>query len=138
MQNSNLVDFDSHTSSHFNCNSQDEDILKDELNESLIKIKELFPNKKEFGFCWLKEQFNAKSLELIKKSNYDFAFSTLDGAYNFGDDLYKIRRVDISVAKKGQKDYLRRVERKLLIFSNPLIGKFYSNYKNRKSDKINL
>lgn len=138
MQNSNLIDFDSHTSTHFDCNSQDEAILKDELNQSLQKIQELFPDKEEFGFCWPKGEFNAKSLEIIKNSSYSFAFSTLDGAYVYGDNPFTIRRVDISVAKKGQKDYLRRVKRKLLTFRTPFFGKFYSNYKNKKQSKAKL
>lgn len=135
MENSSLIEFDSHSFSHFSCNSEDEEALESELQSSFLKMKELFPNKKNFGFCWPKGEFNAKALKIIKNSPYSFAFSTLDGAYLYGDNLFTIRRIDFSSAKKGEKDYLQRLRKKLRLYSCPILGKLYSKYKNRKSEK---
>lgn len=135
MQNSSLIEFDSHSFSHFACNSEDEKLLESELQSSFEKIQELFPEKKEFGFCWPKGEFNAKALKIIEASPYSFAFSTLDGAYLYEDNLFTIRRIDASSAKKAEKDYLARLRKKLRLYYCPILGKAYSNFKNRKNSK---
>lgn len=132
MRDSGLFEFDSHTATHFSCKSQDKELIKDEFESSQEKIKEIFPNKKEFGFCWPKGHFNETSMGLIKKSKYDFAFSVIDGGYCVGDDKFKIRRIDISNNSKDDKTYIFRVKKKLKLYSTPIIGNLYSNFRNRK------
>ncbi|QKF91698.1 polysaccharide deacetylase family protein [Campylobacter sp. CCUG 57310] len=132
MRDSGLFEFDSHTATHFSCKNNDEARIKNELERSQEKIKEIFPNKKEFGFCWPKGHFNETSMGLIKKSKYDFAFSVIDGGYCVGDDKFKIRRIDISNNSKDDKTYIFRVKKKLKIYSTPIIGNLYSNFRNRK------
>lgn len=135
MQNSGLIDFDSHTQSHFSLKSENESKIKQELDNSYLKIKEIFSNKKEFGFCYPKGQFNALSYGLVKKSKYDFAFSVIDGAYYKGDDIFQIKRIDISTYN-NEKKYIKRINKKLFIYSMPMFGKIYSNFRNKKYKQI--
>ena len=130
MQSSGLFEFDSHTKTHFSCKSSDETQLRNEFSGSLSKIKELFPEKKEFGFCWPKGHFNELS-QKIAKEYFDFAFSVIDGGYYNTSDKFKIRRIDISNNAKTDKDYIFRIKKKLFIYSTPIIGKLYSNFRNR-------
>ena len=130
MQESGLFEFDSHTASHFSCRSDDEAKLREEFSSSLAKIKELFPEKKEFGFCFPKGHFNELSQRIVKEY-YGFAFSVIDGGFCMGDDKFKIRRIDISNNAKSESDYIFRIKKKLFIYSTPFIGKIYSDFRNR-------
>ena len=130
MQESGLFEFDSHTASHFSCKSNDEVKLREEFSSSLAKIKELFPEKKEFGFCFPKGHFNELSLKVVREY-YDFAFSVIDGGFCAGDDKFKIRRIDISNNAKSESDYIFRIKKKLFIYSTPVLGNLYSNFRNR-------
>ena len=132
MHASGLVEFDSHTKTHFSCRSEDEELLKKEFLDSKQKIIEFFPQRKEFGFCYPKGHFSKTALRVIKECGYDFAFSTIDGGFCAGDDIFKIRRIDISSAPKGDKDYLFKIEKKLRIYSMPYFGNLYSKFRNRK------
>jgi len=131
MQSSGLVEFDSHTATHYSCKSDDEVRLREEFSRSLAKMKELFPQKNEFGFCWPKGHFNELSQKIVKEY-FDFAFSVIDGGYCCGDDKFKIRRIDISNNAKTDKDYIFRIKKKLRIYSTPIVGNLYSNFRNRK------
>ena len=130
MQESGLFEFDSHTASHFSCKSNDETKLREEFSSSLAKIKELFPEKQEFGFCFPKGRFNELSLKVVR-DYYDFAFSVIDGGFCAGDDKFKLRRIDISNNAKSESDYIFRVKKKLFIYSTPVLGNLYSNFRNR-------
>ena len=132
MQESGLMEFDSHTKTHFSCRSEDEALLRKEFLESKQKIMEIFSQRSEFGFCYPKGHFSKTALRVIKECGYDFAFSTIDGGFCKGDDIYKIRRIDISSALKGDKDYLFKIEKKLRIYSMPYFGNLYSKFRNRK------
>ena len=129
---SGLVEFDSHTATHFSCKSDDEIRLKDEFDRSYEKIKEIFPDKQEFGFCWPKGHFNDTAMKAIKNTNYAFAFSVIDGGFCDGDDMFKIHRIDISNNAKNDKAYLFRIKKKLLLYSMPIIGNLYSKFRNKK------
>ena len=48
-----------------------------------------------------------------------------------GDDKFKIRRIDISNNAKSETDYIFRIKKKLFIYSTPMIGNLYSNFRNR-------
>lgn len=130
MKNSGLFEFDSHTATHFSCKSDDEARLREEFSRSLSKIKELFSDKKEFGFCFPKGHFNEFSQKIVREY-FDFAFSVIDGGF-CGKDKFKIKRIDISNNAKREKDYIFRIKKKLLIYSTPLIGDLYSEFRNRK------
>ena len=133
MGQSGLIEFDSHTFSHFDCDSEDEAALKNEFAKSFERMKELFPKRDSYGFCWPRGHFNALSLKTLKECGYNFAFSTIDGPFCAGDDPYIIRRVDISTAKKGERDYLARIRKKLLVYSAPFFGDWYSRFGSRNS-----
>lgn len=132
MYASGLVEFDSHTATHFSCKSDNTELIEQELMLSYKKISELFPQKKEFGFCWPKGHFNDIALKAISDLGiYDFAFSTIDGGYD-GDDKFKIRRIDISESTKDMDKYICRLKKKLRLYSMPFLGSFYSNFRNKK------
>lgn len=135
MHQSGLLEFDSHTATHFPCNSDDTQRIKEELIKSRDKILEIFPSKKHLGFCFPKGLFVPHSLDLLQTCGYEFAFSTLDGGYYKGDNLFRIRRIDISQNRKGERDYLQRLRKKLMLYSLPVIGSLYSDFKNRKKLK---
>ncbi|MGP1485916.1 MAG: polysaccharide deacetylase family protein [Campylobacter sp.] len=124
-QMSDLFEFDSHTATHFSCKSDNEARLRDEFSRSLTRIKELFPQKKEFGFCFPYGRFNDLSLK-IARQYFDFAFSVIDGGYA-GGDKFLIRRIDISNATKGREKYLARLRKKLRLYSTVFIGDLYAN-----------
>ncbi len=133
MFESGLIEFDGHTFSHFDCDSEDEAALRSEFSRSLEKMKELFGERDSYGFCWPRGHFNALSVKALKECGYKFAFSTIDGPFCAGDDPYLIRRVDISTAKKGERDYLARIRKKLLVYSAPFFGDWYSRFGSRNS-----
>ncbi|MDO5046702.1 polysaccharide deacetylase family protein, partial [Campylobacter sp.] len=122
MKDSGIFEFDSHTATHFPCKSSDEVRIKDELDRSYNKIREIFPDKKEFGFCWPKGHFNDTAMKVMKESKYDFAFSVIDGGYCVGDDKFKIRRIDISNNSKNDSEYIFRIKKKLRLYSTVIIG----------------
>lgn len=124
MKESGIFDFDSHSASHFSFRSTNENKIKDELNQSLQKIKEIFPDKKEFGFCWPKGHFSDTAMKIIKNSEYSFAFSTIDGI-NY-DDLFKIYRIDISINGRGRWVYFLRIRKKLFIYSHKNLAIIYA------------
>lgn len=127
MKKSGLINFESHTTSHLVCKGVEKDTLKSEFKKSLEFIKVI--DKKEFyGFCWPRGYFDKTALEMVKEF-YSLAFSTIDGGYNFGDDLYTIKRVDCSSWNGNEKKYINRAKRKLFIYSTPILSKLYSNFR---------
>ena len=128
--------FDSHTASHYNCNKQDKETLEFELTTSKNKVAELFPQKDIFGFCYPRGKFNALSQETLRECGYSFAFSTIEGgACVESCDNFAIKRICISSAsaKRGERDYLKRLNTKLFIYSTPILGSLKSKLKARKS-----
>jgi len=104
-----LISFDAHTKTHLSCNIENDEILKDEICNSIDFVKKYL--KKEFyGFCWPRGRFNEKSLKIVKECA-DFAFSTIEGPFNF-NDKYKIKRIDASSLKGNKEKYFKRVEKK--------------------------
>ena len=55
----------------------------------------------------------------------------IDGGFCVGDDKFKIRRIDISNNAKSESDYIFRIKKKLFVYSTPIIGNLYSNFRNR-------
>jgi len=141
MLQSNLIEIESHTQSHFICKNKTYKEVSDELDKSLLFIKENIIKKEHYCFCWPRGLFDKISLSAIEKSSYEFAFSTIDGAFHKGDNLYTIKRIDCSSWNGDKTIYLKRIKRKLAIYSNPIISKFYSDFreyriKKRKSNTI--
>lgn len=129
MLESGLIEIDSHTVEHFICKNKNETDLQKQFNDSLKWIKEKRKTRKEFGFCWPRGSFDDLSLNLIKRSEYKFAFSTIDGAYFLDDDKYTIKRIDCSSWNKNEQKYLKRLKRKIWIYSNFLISRLYSTFR---------
>ncbi|WP_104722532.1 polysaccharide deacetylase family protein [Helicobacter mesocricetorum] len=127
--------FDSHTASHYNCNTQNKESLEFELHTSKHKIAELFPQKDIFGFCYPRGKFNTLSQEVLRECGYSFAFSTIEGGVCVEScDPFAIKRICISSTspKRGEIDYLKRLNAKLFIYSTPILGSLKSKFKARK------
>ncbi len=135
MESSNLIDIESHTTAHFICRNKSYKEIYAELTDSLTFIKTHTRQKKYYGFCWPKGVFDETSIKAIKDSSYSFAFSTVDGAFHKGDDLFAIKRIDCSSWNQNENDYLSRIKRKIFIYSNPMISKFYSNFREYRIKK---
>jgi len=135
MTKSNLIEAESHTQSHFTCKNKNYEKVSNELKKSFDFIRKKTKEKKHYGFCWPRGAFDKVSLEAIKNSSYEFAFSTKDGAFHKGDDLYTIKRVDCSSWNGNEKKYIARVKRKLAIYSNPFISKLYSDFREYRIKK---
>lgn len=129
MEDSGLVEFDSHTVSHFVCKNREYDEIYDELIKSYKFIKNHTKKKKHYGFCWPRGAFDEVAINAIENSPYDFAFSTIEGAYHKGDNIFTIKRIDCSSWNGDENSYLKRVKRKLSIYSNPFISKLYTNFR---------
>jgi peptidoglycan/xylan/chitin deacetylase (PgdA/CDA1 family) len=134
MEKSGLITFDSHTKTHYSCNENNLEKIEDELSDSLNFIQKNFP-KRFYSLCWPKGKFSEDSKRIAKKVGYSFAFSTIDGPYTKGEDLFSIKRVDISSSKNGSLDYLKRLKKKSKLYSIPFISKIYSDYKYLKRKK---
>lgn len=129
MLNSKLITIDSHTTSHLTCKSLGKKILEKDFESSLNFIKKQVPNRKKYGFCWPKGAFDNIAMKFIIKSNYDFAFSTTDGSHHIKNNNYSIKRIDCSSFNGNNSHYMRRLRRKLWIYSNPIISNLYSNFR---------
>ena len=129
MEQSGLIDIESHTVSHLACKGVSYQRILDEMEESFQFIQHYTRPKKRYGFCWPKGKYNDWALKAIKNSSYEFAFSTREGAFHKGDDLYKIQRIDCSSWNGNEKKYLTRLQRKLAIYSSPLISSIYTSYR---------
>jgi len=134
MKKSGLIEFDSHTVTHFVCKDKKyEDIYK-EMIDSYKFIYDI-EKKEYYGFCWPRGAFDDIALKAIKNSPYSFAFSTIDGAFFKGDNIYTIKRIDCSSWNGNEKDYIKRVKKKLFIYSLPIFSKIYSNLREYRIKK---
>ncbi|WP_456382692.1 polysaccharide deacetylase family protein [Hydrogenimonas sp.] len=129
MESSGLMEIESHTVTHFVCKGKPFETVYEEMERSFDFIRTHTRPKERYGFCWPRGAFDETALEAIEKSPYDFAFSTIDGAFHRGDDLYTIRRVDCSSYDGDPDRYFARIRRKLAIYSNPLISRLYSDFR---------
>jgi len=127
MESSGLVSVHSHTVSHLSCRKQTKEKVRQEMMESLKFIQEHCQSKSHYAFCWPKGHHDQTSIEVIKETPYDHAYSTIDGAYIRGTDPFLIRRIDISSFRENEKEYFRRIRKKLLIYGTPILSKLYSD-----------
>jgi peptidoglycan/xylan/chitin deacetylase (PgdA/CDA1 family) len=129
MEGSGLVTFESHTVTHCSCRDKSAEEVLRELEESHRFIEAFSTPREHYGFCWPKGRYDAVALEAIRHSPYDWAVSTIDGSWSRGDDRYTIRRIDASSWDGSEARYLRRLERKLSIYSLPYLSRAYTRFR---------
>lgn len=129
MKKSGLVEIESHTVSHMTCRNLPYETVLKELEDSYRFITSHTRPKEVHGFCWPKGQFDETALKAIEVSPYAFAFSTTEGAYYRDDPLYTIRRIDCSAFDGNETKYLKRIQRKLAIYSMPILSKLYTEFR---------
>jgi peptidoglycan/xylan/chitin deacetylase (PgdA/CDA1 family) len=129
MEASGLITVESHTVSHFACKGADAGRIEDELLESLAFIQSHSYPRKHYGFCWPRGRFDKRALEIIRKTPYDFAFSTVEGTCRRDGDRYTLRRIDCSSYDGDETRYLRRLRRKLFIYGAPGLSHLYERFR---------
>jgi len=129
MEKSGIINVESHSVSHLTCQNQPYEKIVKELNGSYQFIKKMTMKKKHYGFCWPKGRYDEVALRAIKESPYDFSFSTKQGTFCYGDDLFTIPRIDCSSWNGNEKKYLNRIKRKLFIFTNVNISNIYTKFR---------
>jgi peptidoglycan/xylan/chitin deacetylase (PgdA/CDA1 family) len=133
MLRSGLVSFASHSHSHLSCKNQVAEVLSKEFMESSRFLQHMGFDAPPYGFCWPRGEYDHNALRIIGDSPFTFAFSTIDGGWQRGDEVYTIRRIDCSSFSGDVADYLSRLKRKLLIYSTPIFGRWYSLFKYRRT-----
>jgi peptidoglycan/xylan/chitin deacetylase (PgdA/CDA1 family) len=129
MHKSGLMAFASHTDTHLICRDKSEAELSREFEISHKKLKSWINDDPPYGFCWPAGVFDDKALTAIAQSPYKFAFSTRDGGWYRGDNLFTIRRIDCSSYSGDPRDYSFRLKKKLWIYSSKIIGRWYRTFK---------
>ena len=124
MQNSNLVEFYSHTMTHRRCAELPEEELKKELKDSKMILEERL-NRPCPYLCWPKGSYNELSARIAKESGYKALFTTERDIVKHGSDMFCLGRIAV-------KDDLKWFKRKLLIYTNPLLSGLYLAIRGRK------
>lgn len=95
MQDSNLVEFGSHTMSHKNLLTlgSDDEIIK-ELQESKKEIEKI-TGKECFAFAYPYGKYSDKIIQLVRHSGYKNATIVKRGFFARGDNVFEIKRIGI-------------------------------------------
>jgi len=89
------IEFGSHTQNHVNLHLCDKNTLHQEIAGSRKEIEALL-NKKVVSFCYPFGGVNEDIKRIVKEAGYTFGISTNTGPLNFYDDLFQIRRIEVS------------------------------------------
>ena len=130
MENSGLIRVESHSVTHLACKEQPYETVLKEMECSYQFIKRHTKPKKRYGFCWPKGKFDDVSMKAIRESPYDFAFSTHEGTFTSQNDIYAIQRIDCSSWNGNEEKYLKRIKKKLFLYSNGWISNQYTKFRN--------
>ena len=80
------IEIGSHTLSHLSLSLLGDEKAEKEISLSKQVLEEII-GQEIISFCYPAGRFNAKTVELVKKSGYDFATTTKAGLANFEDPL---------------------------------------------------
>ncbi|QKF71542.1 polysaccharide deacetylase [Campylobacter geochelonis] len=94
MQSSGLIEFGSHTLSHENLSTLDDEILKAELLYSKIEISEL-TNSACTAFAYPYGKFDERIINATKEAGYTNAVVVKRGFYEAKDDKFSIKRIGV-------------------------------------------
>lgn len=117
MQNSGLVDFYSHTTTHRKCAELSEEELTKELNDSKRIIEERL-NRPCPYLCWPKGSYNENSVKIAKEAGYKALWTTIRGVVKTGSDKFFIERIVV-------KDDIGWFKNRVRIYTNNLFSKIY-------------
>ena len=74
--------FGSHGTSHNFLGLMSKKKQKEELNQSLIFLKKLFPLEKNFSICYPYGSYNKDTIKISKKLNFKIGFTNKFGSIN--------------------------------------------------------
>lgn len=109
MQNSNLVEFGSHTLSHVNLSTIDDDKLMMELEQSKKDVENITRKECE-SFAYPYGKFDDKIVKCIKKAGYKNATVVKRGLFNNNDDIFTIKRIGI-LGTESFFDFILKITR---------------------------
>ncbi|KAB0614208.1 polysaccharide deacetylase family protein [Campylobacter hyointestinalis] len=114
MQNSNLIEFGSHTLSHKNLSTLGETELKNELQNSKLEVEKL-TGKTCKAFAYPYGKFNEKIITATKDAGYENAVIVKRGVFESRDDKFTIKRIGVLGTESFFDFYLKftRIRNKL-------------------------
>ena len=109
MQNSGLIEFGSHTLSHVNLSTINDEQLLNELKKSKEEVEKI-TNKECEAFAYPYGKFDDKIVESTKKVGYKNATVVKRGLFNKGDNIFTIKRIGI-LGTESFFDFLLKITR---------------------------
>ena len=109
MQNSGLIEFGSHTLSHVNLSTINDEQLLNELKKSKEEVEKII-NKECEAFAYPYGKFDDKIVNAVKKTGYKNATVVKRGLFEQNDDVFTIKRVGI-LGTESFVDFLLKISR---------------------------
>jgi peptidoglycan/xylan/chitin deacetylase (PgdA/CDA1 family) len=109
MQESKLIEFGSHTLSHVNLATINEDVLEKEIYESKKEVEKLI-NKECESFAYPYGKFDDKIIKVVKEAGYKNATVVKRGLFEKNDDPFTIKRLGI-LGSESFIDFLLKISR---------------------------
>lgn len=109
MLNSGLIEFGSHTLSHVNLSTINDEQLLNELKKSKEEVEKI-TNKECEAFAYPYGKFDDKIVQAVKNVGYKNATVVKRGLFEENDDVFTIKRVGI-LGTENFVDFLLKVSR---------------------------
>lgn len=109
MQNSGLIEFGSHTLSHVNLSTINDEQLLNELKKSKEEVEKII-NKECEAFAYPYGKFDDKIVNAVKKTGYKNATVVKRGLFEQNDNVFTIKRVGI-LGTESFVDFLLKISR---------------------------
>ena len=109
MQNSGLIEFGSHTLSHVNLSTINDEQLLNELKKSKEEVEKI-TNQECEAFAYPYGKFDDKIVQAVKNVGYKNATVVKRGLFEQNDDIFTIKRVGI-LGTESFVDFLLKVSR---------------------------
>ena len=122
MQESGLIEIESHTHSHNKELYQDRPALREDLGRSREAILNHL-NKESTCLCWPGGRYSPESIIAAQEVGFIALCTTERGLNQPGGDLFRLKRVTV---KRRGFQWLRKT---IFIFSHPRLGKMYATIK---------
>ena len=116
MQNSELIEFGSHTLSHVNLSTITDEQLLNELKKSKEEVENIIKKECE-AFAYPYGKFDEKIVSFVKEVGYKNATVVKRGLLSQGDDIFTIKRIGILGTESFFDFFLKitRIRNKLLL-----------------------
>jgi len=89
------IEFGGHSQNHLALSNCDVETMKSEIADCKKDIEALI-NKRVVSFSYPFGATNEEVKRIVKESGYSYGISTNTGPLNFQDDLFQIRRIEVS------------------------------------------